>query len=693
MTQDRISLDQIRGNTEYDLINTYDIYSDDHADSPFTEVNKACDYFDPDQFNEMSSQLKNKSSYFHLNCRGLSNNWESFKELLYELHSEQFSFDFIGISELWKCDGDCRLVLPGYHKLIARNRDDDNRGGVGLYIKDTINYHVRNDLSVFIPHVFESIFIEISDNSKSCQNKVIGVIYRPNTQPRADLDIFSSTLMDTIDIIESERKHCIIMGDFNINLLQYNNNDKTTNYVDNILAQGFVPLIHYPTRVTPTTATLIDHMYSNNMNKNSVSGIIITDVADHFGTFHLIDSKTAQQVDKCKEIRIHSEKNIEYFNQCLEHTDFRTVKHIASPDDAYNTFLKLYKCAYDKAFPIVKSKINKKYIKKEPWMTSGLLISSQTKSKLFKKKLTKPTQINIANYIMFRDKYNKTKKQMKHNYYHNILEANIHNMKKTWQTLKRVLGKLNDKSNFPQTFKINNMDVTDKTEISEGFNSYFSNIGNTTSQNVPLSNKHFSTFLNNRVVHSMFLEPVERNQVMDIVNKLKPKMSCGHDDIPTRMVKESIHNIIIPITHIINRSLLTGCVPKEMKIAKVIPIFKASDPTLLQNYRPVSLLPAFSKILEKIMFNKLMSFLNQHNILYKHQYGFRPKHATIHPLMHLLNKCAEADNSHPKEMTLAILCDLSKAFDVINHDILMQKLDFYGIRGDSEGLDPKLLDR
>ncbi len=98
------------------------------------------------------------------------------------------------------------------------------------------------------------------------------------------------------------------------------------------------------------------------MNKNSVSGIIITDVADHFGTFHLIDSQITQWVDKFKEIRIRSENNIEYFNQCLEHTDFKPIMNIANPDDAYNTFLKLYNCAYDEAFPIIQCKINKKYI-------------------------------------------------------------------------------------------------------------------------------------------------------------------------------------------------------------------------------------------------------------------------------------------------------------------------------------------
>ena len=174
----------------------------------------------------------------------------------------------------------------------------------------------------------------------------------------------------------------------------------------------------------------------------------------------------------------------------------------------------------------------------------------------------------------------------------------------------------------------------------------------------------------------MLLEHIDHQHIIDAANKLKPKTSSGHDDISTKLMKEAIQNIILPITHIINRSFASGIFPNKVKRAKVIPIYKSSSQNELKNYRPISLLPDFSKLIEKIMLKKLCR-TSIKNILYKHQYGFRAKHYSIHPVIHSLNRISEVNNSDPKQLTLSIVCDLSEAFDVINLKIVLQKLHHF----------------
>ena len=145
------------------------------------------------------------------------------------------------------------------------------------------------------------------------------------------------------------------------------------------------------------------------------------------------------------------------------------------------------------------------------------------------------------------------------------------------------------------------------------------------------------------------------------------------------LIKECINAICTRLSFIINLSIITGIVPDDLKIARVIPLFKSGDSSLFSNYRPVSVLPAFSKILEKVIYNRLLQYLTKHNILSDNQFGFRKHHSTKYALTLLYDKISAAIDN--KENTVGIFIDLSKAFDTVNHEILLQKLFHYGIRG------------
>ena len=308
-----INLDLLRDSPDYDLPQLYHTLipnDNDYDNIPFTGVNLDCKYYAPDQFNELSKEMRKTSSYFHLNCQGLQSHWDNFHNLLCELHSTKFSFDFIGISEIFHVPNTDKLSLPGYHPLKVKTRNVVNgyRGGVGLYVNQNINFHERTDLTVFIPHIIESFFIEI-ENEHS-KNEIVGVIYRPNTAPKADIDIFMENVNTLMNLINSEQKPCVIMGDVNINLLKFSNHQKTNEYLENTFQSGFIPTITKPTRVTTSSATLIDHIYTNDLKNKFTNGIILTDVADHFGIFHIkhMHSHNASG-QKLKQIRIINEQN------------------------------------------------------------------------------------------------------------------------------------------------------------------------------------------------------------------------------------------------------------------------------------------------------------------------------------------------------------------------------------------------
>ena len=241
MSGDNISLGEVMTDDKFNLATIYNSQrsgDDQELDyPPFSHSeSESCNYYEPQNLlNFVKKKVyhgnKHTQSYIHLNCRGLSSNWEKFQDLLCDMHSDEFSFDYIGISEVFRCDLDQRISLPGYHKFITRCREinDDNRGGVGLFVRESMDYKIRDDLSVFIPHVYESLFIELLP--KNGKHTIIGVIYRPNTFPRANIDVFTTTLLGVMDEINGENKKAVVLGDMNINMLNNCSHDQTDMWI------------------------------------------------------------------------------------------------------------------------------------------------------------------------------------------------------------------------------------------------------------------------------------------------------------------------------------------------------------------------------------------------------------------------------------------------------------------------------
>jgi len=262
-------------------------------------------------------------------------------------------------------------------------------------------------------------------------------------------------------------------------------------------------------------------------------------------------------------------------------------------------------------------------------------------------------------------------------YYQKLLLENKTNLRKSWNILKEMIGRKYERTCNVQ-FLIDDKVVTDKNIIVNEFNDFYANIGPTLAQNIPVSQEKPFDFLKGDYKSSVYISPVIEQELCTVISKLRNSAS-GLDDLKPEVIKAVSSAIVKPLLHILNLSFQQGVVPTELKSAYITPLFKGGDPMVIKNYRPVSVLPVFSKIFERLMYNRLVSYIEKYNILYECQFGFKKNHSTEMALIVLIDKIVNALEKN--EHVIGIYLDFAKAFDTVDHNILLMKLQHYGIRG------------
>ena len=247
--------------------------------------------------------------------------------------------------------------------------------------------------------------------------------------------------------------------------------------------------------------------------------------------------------------------------------------------------------------------------------------------------------------------------------------------RKTWRTMDNLLHRKSSKS-IPDAIIVEDKLATDKGKIADAFNKYFATVCMTNenaNQNLP----QYDEYLKNPTDASFNFEQVENTAVLHFINKLKPSHSCGCDKISSNILKIIAKEVSPCITLIINQTLSTGIFPSKLKTAKVIPVYKKNDKTLLKNYRPISVLPVVSKIIENVMHNQMMDYFTSNKLFSSQQYRFRPNRSTELAALELMDR--NIDNMNQNFSPINIYIDLCKAFDCLDHAILLSKLKYYGL--------------
>ena len=610
-----------------------------------------------------------------VNIRGLMSKQDSLKYLLNEFHTLP---DIVLLCETWlKRDTENNIHMPGY-KCYHKHRSDRLGGGVSILVRQQLRSRERSDLIIPTFH-FEYNVVELKTNSS---NVLLISGYRPpNTNPRQ----FMKEYRDVLTKLKEVKGHELIIGmDHNFDLLKSANNKTTSKFLDLNIERDLTPCITKPTRVTNRTATLIDNiLVSNRLQYNYTPYVVVDDLSDHYPALVVLNNIEQCKKDKVKiaKRKIDS-KSLGLIRDDLDNIDWNCLD-IMNVNEAFDCFHSTLTSIIDKHCPKREFSISYGKITRDPWITKGLSNSIRRQKKLYQLQLHTSDPDDISRYISYRNTLKKLLRRSKLSYFNKKCIEYKQNSRKLWQLINQVINKIPKKSQVIESLRIGNLVKYSPQEITKGFCDHFAQIGRSYASRISTSRVLVETYSSKikMCASSLFLLPTDKTEIRSLIMNLPAKNSSGHDEISNNLLKNLCPSLLNPLDQIFNKSLSNGVFPELMKKADVSPLFKSKLENDANNYRPISLLITISKVLEKIVYQRTYTFLERTGQIYNSQYGFRSQHSCESAVSELISEIIKGFQNGM--YTAALFLDLSKAFDTLEHKVLLDKMYRYGIRGSS----------